>query len=293
MTREDAYTILNISKDADKKAIRKAYAKLIKDVHPEENPNGFLQLHNAYKVTLSNLTCDTSSLKQENKPEEGLYIKENLIEFSFQQVYQQKLEEKIQIVIQRLEEIYEIVEFRRDPNNWSICFSMETFQSIKNNPEFIERYLEFIDKHRYLPIQIWNYLEQETDLFLLITKRMDKYRELYQYININFLSVPQIYYHTFEYLRSCIPLEILEIYIKNIILLQGFLGRREIKQALFIFYEAEKLISQDAELYKMMALYYFLNQHFDYAKQYCAKAIELDKNNLYFQELMYKIEKKE
>lgn len=49
---DNAFTILQIEKTTDKKAIRQAYAKLVNNCHPEEHPDEWLRLHNAYETAL-------------------------------------------------------------------------------------------------------------------------------------------------------------------------------------------------------------------------------------------------
>ena len=46
------WQILNLAPTSDKKAIKKAYAKLLKQNKPDENPKGFAVLHGAYKGAL-------------------------------------------------------------------------------------------------------------------------------------------------------------------------------------------------------------------------------------------------
>ena len=46
------WNILGIEPTTDKKAIRKAYAAKTKEIHPEEKPEEFKQLHEAYQAAL-------------------------------------------------------------------------------------------------------------------------------------------------------------------------------------------------------------------------------------------------
>jgi curved DNA-binding protein CbpA len=46
---EDCWQILGLSEDADKKAVKSAYAKRLKKTRPDEDPEGFQRLHAAYK----------------------------------------------------------------------------------------------------------------------------------------------------------------------------------------------------------------------------------------------------
>lgn len=47
-----SYDHLDLSEDADARAIKRAYARLLKTVRPDEDPEGFQRLHEAYKAAL-------------------------------------------------------------------------------------------------------------------------------------------------------------------------------------------------------------------------------------------------
>ena len=48
----EAFKILEIDLTADKKNIKSAYSKILKKYHPEEFPDLFIQINEAYKKTL-------------------------------------------------------------------------------------------------------------------------------------------------------------------------------------------------------------------------------------------------
>ena len=51
---ENIYDILGIEKDADKRTIKQAYAKLVKQYHPEEQPEEWKRIHDAYECAMEN-----------------------------------------------------------------------------------------------------------------------------------------------------------------------------------------------------------------------------------------------
>ncbi len=52
MTEKEAWALLEIPPDSSKRDIRRAYAALAKDCHPEEDPEGFARLQEAYRRAL-------------------------------------------------------------------------------------------------------------------------------------------------------------------------------------------------------------------------------------------------
>lgn len=52
INRNDVFRILEIEPTEDKRAIRKAYARLVKQYHPEEQPEKWKEIHDAYEAAL-------------------------------------------------------------------------------------------------------------------------------------------------------------------------------------------------------------------------------------------------
>ncbi len=82
------YDVLGISLDADKNAIKKAYAKLIKIHRPDEDPEMFQKIHDAYKDALAYI--ETGKNGQQFA---GYFYdnKENIHEFSESSEYENNL----------------------------------------------------------------------------------------------------------------------------------------------------------------------------------------------------------
>lgn len=64
----DIYQVLGISPTKDKKVIRKAYAGLIRKYHPEEHPEKWKEIHDAYMVAMQRADEDRP-LHEEPKPQ--------------------------------------------------------------------------------------------------------------------------------------------------------------------------------------------------------------------------------
>ena len=57
MNRIRAYQILKISENASETEIRDAYRRLLPENNPEDNPEGFMQLRQAYPVAVLSGSC--------------------------------------------------------------------------------------------------------------------------------------------------------------------------------------------------------------------------------------------
>ena len=60
---ENLFAVLNIAPTADLKAIREAYSKMSAKYHPEENPEEWKKIHNAYKK-LTEILKDEKSIEE-------------------------------------------------------------------------------------------------------------------------------------------------------------------------------------------------------------------------------------
>ena len=58
MTTSRARALLGIDRDADERDIKRAYARLLKATRPDEDPEGFQHLNEAYRVSLAELPQD-------------------------------------------------------------------------------------------------------------------------------------------------------------------------------------------------------------------------------------------
>lgn len=54
----DIWAVLGIEPTTDKRKIKKAYAEAVKTCHPEEHPEAFKQLYEAYQAALNSLSAD-------------------------------------------------------------------------------------------------------------------------------------------------------------------------------------------------------------------------------------------
>lgn len=71
------YDILGIGRDADKKTIKKAYAELVKQYHPEEHPEEWKRIHDAYEQAMEQVSAKKQKVSVP-VPQESSVQEENL-----------------------------------------------------------------------------------------------------------------------------------------------------------------------------------------------------------------------
>ena len=64
---DEAFKILEIEPTDDKKKIKIAYSKMLKKYHPEDFPEMFMKINEAYRVALEFEKADFDEVKSENK----------------------------------------------------------------------------------------------------------------------------------------------------------------------------------------------------------------------------------
>ena len=75
MNQYEAFKFLQIEITSDKRAIRQAYSKLVKQYHPEEDPEGWAMLHSAFKTALTYADRGHSGIVREAEQEDAQIIR--------------------------------------------------------------------------------------------------------------------------------------------------------------------------------------------------------------------------
>ncbi len=146
------WNILQIAPTKDKKAIRRAYAAQSKIIHPEEKPEEFRILYEAYQKALeyTKEAGDPSlfSVPEESLPEEEAAIEETseadtedaqddpLLDY-----FERQIEAREQLVQEFIRQWMAFARERRTPEQrewWAHYLSTEEFQSIKWHPQVIK-----------------------------------------------------------------------------------------------------------------------------------------------------------
>lgn len=164
-----AYLLLELNEDADIKDIKKAYARKIREIHPEDDPVGYQQIKDAYEYLkeLRNNSINQSGFSQTVVQEEPYIEIEDPLELDFDDVLQQaKLDEihqqkNIETAIQMIETY---LRNKKTPKVfYEEYFKLEMIQSMKDNSEYLKQLLELC-KQITLPKKVRNILIKELKL---------------------------------------------------------------------------------------------------------------------------------
>lgn len=139
----EAFRILQMERTDDEAAIKKQYRALLPLHNPEDDPEGFKALREAYELALH---PPKEEEKEEADDEIGRWLK-------------------------RVEAVYLDMNKRRDPGEWEELLRDPLCEGLDTAFETRERLLVFIMEHQYLPHPVWlrlnelfRFVEEQEDL---------------------------------------------------------------------------------------------------------------------------------
>lgn len=187
----DYWNILEIEPTVDIKIIKRAYAKKLKSKPPEDNPEFFQILREAYENALKNAKYikevksantiseekstsyeNNSTLNTESTPSYNDFIENDTTV---------KPEDLIDNFMNKVDKLYNNFFMRIDINNWKLLLEDKNFWYIGIHEKLSFNMLNFLASHYNLPRKIWALLDTYFDW----ANQIDN---LYKYFNKNFVN---------------------------------------------------------------------------------------------------------
>lgn len=180
MDKKLAFQILGLSETKDEEKIRQNYLTLLKDTNPEDDPEGFKRLREAYEDALR-FAGQREEEEEQPQGEVGLWMR-------------------------RVREIYRNILLRREADNWktlfddSVCVGFDTFLEARG------QLLGFLSGHSFLPQTVWRLLDR-------VFHVLDDFDALKEDFHVNFLRHIEYHVNTgdfldyslFEAQEGCVP----------------------------------------------------------------------------------------
>lgn len=146
MTLAEAFSILGIPVTEDSLIIKQAYQKQIVLHHPEEDPQGFMLLHEAYKTALSHAVVQVQVIYTGSCEEPAVSREDHPYDRLFDRLLQDRTErppcltQDFRKQLRRLQRHWMPVPLQK----WQQFFSSEAFFSCRNQEECLEYLLDVI-----------------------------------------------------------------------------------------------------------------------------------------------------
>ena len=138
MEKKQIFHILEIEETKDEDSIRAAYRVLLKKTNPEDDPEGFKRLRQAYEEALR-----FAAQSDEKEGEEDAGEKD-----------------EVDLWIDRVEEHYRNVYARGDIKSWQELLSDPVCEELDTSMEAREKMLVFLMDHVQIPHEVWKLLDE-------------------------------------------------------------------------------------------------------------------------------------
>lgn len=283
------WEILGISYDSDLKTIKKAYAKLLKIYNPEEDPEGYQRLREAYDQAIKDVKNNN---KQQNlninlveNIREEWDVNEKVIEKQYQNInnnYEEQnnnnyTNQKIEEFLDKLNKIYNDNSLKKNTNVWEELLNMDVVWNVYSAPIIEDYMFEFLVNRKDLPLNIWYIL----DHYFNWTKKERNLYEKYDRETLEevFNTLQNISQFKYEYIKQIDP-NFIEKYLS--LRDQGCkaLKNRDYYEAQECLLSAYEIFKHDAELLKLIGAFYFEIRNLDKSLKFYKLAFEINKSDL-------------
>lgn len=170
------WKVLEMEPTKDEEQLKNQYRELLRNVNPEDDPEGFKRLRQAYET----------AMELSKRPEES-------------DVTEEKPKDEIDIWLDRIQDIYWYKDTRNNPDLWRAVFDDPVCVALDTALEARERFLVFLMSHTYINQEIWQIIDKEFNIIA------DK-RELEEQFPRDFLDYVQYQienqnFFTYEHLQ--------------------------------------------------------------------------------------------
>ncbi len=135
MERQLVFHVLGIDETKDEQEIKNAYRSLLKTANPEDDPEGFKRLREAYE----------EALRLAKQPEEE----------------EEKEKTEIDLWVDQVDEVYRNVINRCQEEEWEQVFSDPLCEGLDTSLQIREALLVYLMDHIYLPFKIWKLIDRQ------------------------------------------------------------------------------------------------------------------------------------
>lgn len=139
MRTTEIFSILGIEETREEKAIKAAYREKLAVTNPEDNPEGFKRLRQAYEEALALLKAPQEEQEPEDTSESGQWVAEAA-------------------------GLYSTLSGRQDLEGWKQLFTRDVYLSLDGEEECQRKLLVFLMQHYRLPTAVWKLLEEKLDI---------------------------------------------------------------------------------------------------------------------------------
>lgn len=259
------FEILGISSTNDLEEIKSAYRKKLVDVNPEDNPEEFKILREAYEEAINSIT-------------KGIKINDD----------------KVTEWINKVKDVYNNLETRRDVESWRSLFDDEVCHDFDFTEEIKDAFITFLMDYYWLPKDVWEFIEETYDFNEMREELYEKYPENF----VNYIVKEPSYKGWFKFnLLNGDPYADIDKYINLSDRLMTMNGSGNYEEVENILEELKSIDLHSEAIDTELMRYYLWKEDLDKA---LSLALELNSKNLeddyikyYIAEVFFKVGKYE
>ncbi len=136
MEIKEIFQVLGIDETKDEGTIKRAYREKLSVTNPEDNPEGFKRLRNAYEEACVYAQAEEEEPQEEDTTPSGMWVQKAAL-------------------------IYENIEKRRDVSCWKELFEEDIFLSLEEEENCRIKLLQFMLDHFRFPTAVWKLFDEK------------------------------------------------------------------------------------------------------------------------------------
>lgn len=166
------WDVLEIDPTREESVIKRAYAKKLRQHHPEEDPEGYQRLREAYDSALKQAkqlaampVAITHDLDDEDEDEEEW--EEASVPFypwlpdedEVEQVLPTVVQHPVHALMEQIEELYDDFPARIEPKNWESILDTDVIWDVEHSQTLTDSMISFLEDYHHLPHSVWLVLD--------------------------------------------------------------------------------------------------------------------------------------
>ncbi|MGC5326267.1 hypothetical protein [Brevibacillus sp. SYSU BS000544] len=254
------WEVLGIEPTEDIPSIKKAYSQKLKVHHPEDDPEGYQRLREAYDYAMK---AAKKGAVKETRPsfsdENNIHIwpnPSNMVELTVETIDPPEEIDPVDEFMEQVEEVYSDFSSRINLDQWSRLLNSDIVWDVRLKEIVEETLLDFLHEHRFLPKRVWESIEYCFRWRELATEapddRMEYFTEEFYHFYCRQLDEPALRY---TFLQHAVDLDYDEFLNKRETAYQA-LKENNLELAGRSLDEAYAMYSDDPDLLRLQGEYF-------------------------------------
>ena len=200
----DIYEILGIDRNADMKTIKKVYAKLVKQYHPEEYPEEWERIHNAYECAMRIAIDRGQNISSEHQESELDDIFKDVEKIANEQWEEKERAEKqkLMLALRAVRHMTEKKKLRIE--EWRAFFSLKNILPVVSQREFLHELGDCLTSKK-MNDELYLYFNEQMDIICdyleqngVNMRAQERYISDFEYVKAQIRAAHEYYYYTIE-----------------------------------------------------------------------------------------------